>query len=194
MMDWPFGDLIPGAYGVIVADPPWKFRTWSDKGDGRACPYPTMTIEEIAALPVADLAARDCLLAMWTTAPFLTLSLDVMRAWGFRYSTMGSWAKLDGDGDPSIGTGFYWRSSAEPWLVGIRGQPGRVRGLAIPNSILAPRREHSRKPDRLHTDLEAMYPQRRKCELFGRAQRAGWDVWGNESTKFSSTPSAECAA
>ncbi|AWJ93293.1 hypothetical protein Sp245p_26070 (plasmid) [Azospirillum baldaniorum] len=185
---WPFGDLQRGAYGVILADPPWKFRTWSAKGDGKPCPYPTMSIGEIAALPVADLAARDCLLVMWTTAPFLALSLDVLRAWGFRYSTAGSWAKLDGEGQPAKGTGYYWRSSSEPWLVGVKGQPGRVRGVAIPNSIIAERREHSRKPDRLHADLERMYPAARKCELFARAAREGWDAWGNEVGKFAAAP------
>ncbi|MBP2229643.1 N6-adenosine-specific RNA methylase IME4 [Azospirillum agricola] len=180
---WPFGNLTPGAYGVILADPPWKFKTWGAL-NGKACPYDTMTLDDIRALPVGQLAARDCMLVMWTTAPFLPLSLEVLRAWGFSYSTMGSWAKLTAEGAPAIGTGYYWRSSSEPWLIGTRGSPGRWRGLALPNSIIAPRREHSRKPPRLHADLESAYPERRKCELFARAPRNGWDVWGNETEKF----------
>lgn len=182
--NWPFGDLLPAYYGVILADPPWKFLTWSDKGDGRACPYDTMSIDDIAALPVRLLAARDCMLVMWTTGPFLVESIDILRAWGFRYSTFGSWAKTDEGGGPAVGTGYYWRSSAEAWLVGTKGSPGRWRGFAIPNSIIAPRREHSRKPPRLHEDLETAYPDRTKCELFARQRRAGWDVWGNQTSKF----------
>jgi N6-adenosine-specific RNA methylase IME4 len=187
-MNWPFGDLTPGAYGVILADPPWRFETWSDRGNGKPCPYDTMTLDEIAALPVGSLAARDCMLVMWTTAPFLPASLEVLRAWGFRYSTFGSWTKTDKGGDPAVGTGYYWRSSAEMWLVGAKGSPGRWRGIALPNSIIAPRREHSRKPDRLHADLERAYPDRRKCELFARSERPGWDVWGNQTSKFTVAP------
>lgn len=181
---WPFGDLLPGAYGVILSDPPWKFKTWSGKGDGKACPYDTMSTADIAAMPVGRLAARNCMLVMWTTAPFLPESLDVMKDWGFRYSTCGSWTKLTSEDEPAVGTGFYWRSSAELWLVGTRGSPGRWRGIAIPNAILDQRREHSRKPSRLHDDLDRAYRDRRKCELFARSQRPGWDCWGNETTKF----------
>lgn len=188
MSNWPFEGLTPGAYGVILADPPWKFRTWSERGKGRGCPYPTMTIEDIAALPVRDLAARDSMLVMWTTAPFLRESLGVVDAWGFRYATCGAWAKLAGDGGLALGTGYYWRSSAEIWLVGVRGAPGRVRGMAVPNAILAPRREHSRKPGRLHDDLERMYPAARRCELFARQRRAGWDCWGNDLDLFPALP------
>jgi len=181
---WPFGDLRPGGYGVILSDPPWKFRTWSAKGDGKPCPYDTLSIDQIAALPVGTLAARNCMLVMWTTAPFLPDSLDVLRAWGFRYSTCGSWSKLTAAGEPAVGTGYYWRSSSELWLVGAKGSPGRWRGLAIPNAILDERREHSRKPSRLHDDLDRAYPGVAKVELFARSPRPGWSVWGNETDRF----------
>ena len=181
---YPFEMLPRQHYGVILADPPWKFRVWSEKGDGRAAPYSTMTLPEIEALPVQDLAARDCLLVMWTTAPFLEVSMDVMRKWGFTFSTAGAWAKMTDSDALAVGTGYRWRSSAEFWLASKRGKPRRAKGLAIPNCIIAPRREHSRKPSRLHEDLEAMFPDEPKCELFARASRAGWDVWGNQSTLF----------
>lgn len=178
--EWPFERLRRSHYGVILADPPWKFRTRSEKGNGRAAPYQTMDIDAIAALPVRDLAAKDCMLVMWTTAPFLDMSLGVLKAWGFGYSTCGTWTKLTGNGKPATGTGYYWRSSSELWLVGTRGAPGRARGLAIPNAIMERRREHSRKPDRLHRDLDLMYPGRPKCELFARRPFDGWDCWGNQ--------------
>lgn len=188
---WPFGDLAPGAYGVILADPPWQFRTWSKRSNGRPAPYETMDMDEIAALPVSSLAATDCLLCLWTTAPFLAESIRVLDAWGFRYTTAGVWAKTDSGGGLAVGTGYYWRSSAEMWLVGTRGQPGRVRGMAIPNAIIARRQEHSRKPGRLHADLERMYPTARKCELFSRQRRDGWDCFGHEVDRF--TPAAGAA-
>lgn len=184
MTDWPFGNLEPGAYGVVLADPPWQFRTWGPKGNGRSCPYPTMDAKAIRELPVRALAAKNCFLVMWTTAPFLALSLDVMIAWGFRYSTAGAWCKTAADGSYAIGTGYHWRSSAEFWIAGSVGHPPRTRGHAIPNAILSPRREHSRKPTRLHDDLDAMFPGIEKCELFARSQRQGWSCWGNEVSKF----------
>jgi len=182
--DWPFGNLTPRRYGVILADPPWKFKTWSEKGNGKPCPYPTMTLDEIAALPVGSLSNRNCMLVMWTTAPFLPAALTVMDAWGFKYATMGCWEKLTVDGDPAIGTGYYWRSSAEPWIVGTRGSPGRWRNMAVPNIISARRREHSRKPDRLYSDLDRAYPGVEKAELFARSTVAGWDCWGNQVDLF----------
>jgi len=176
--------LPQGPFNVVLADPPWKFKVWSEKGNGRAPPYPTMALDDIKAMPVKQIAAKNCLLVMWTTAPFLEVSLDVMKAWGFKYSTAGAWAKLDSNGDPAIGTGFRWRSSAEFWIAGKRGNPRRSEGLAIPNCILAPLMEHSRKPGRLHEDLDAMFPGEPKCELFARQERENWTVWGNETTRF----------
>jgi N6-adenosine-specific RNA methylase IME4 len=183
MIDWPFPGLEPGAYSVIIADPPWRFRTWGPGGNGRAPAYETMTAASIEALPVRALAGPRCLLALWTTAPFIDLSLGIMKGWGFRYSTALAWGKQSSTGW-AIGTGYHWRSTAEFVLIGKVGQPPWAKGLALPNLIVAPRREHSRKPDRLHSDLERMYPAARKAELFARQQRPGWDCWGNESDKF----------
>ena len=180
----PFHNLRLAAYGVILADPPWKFRTWGPKGNGRACPYQTMDLDAIKALPVRSLAAKDCLLVIWTTAPFLAVSIDVMKAWGAQFSTAGAWAKTLSDGSPAIGTGYRWRSSAEFWIAGTYGHPPRAKGLAIPNCITAMRREHSRKPGRLHEDLETMFPDVPRCELFARQRREGWDCWGNEVDYF----------
>ncbi len=77
-------------YSVILADPPWAFRAWSNKGMGRSAEqhYPTMGVENIKALPVADLAAEDCVLFLWATFPMLKEALEVAEAWGFTYKTV----------------------------------------------------------------------------------------------------------
>jgi N6-adenosine-specific RNA methylase IME4 len=184
-MTWPFHGLTPGKYSLISADPPWRFVTRSDKGHGKSpeSHYPCMSLDAIKALPVAALAAPDCALIMWGTFPLLPAALDTLDAWGFRYCTGGAWAKQSSTGRKlAFGTGYVYRSAAEFWLVGKRGNP-KARSRSIRNLILAPVREHSRKPDQMHTDLESLFDGPR-CELFARQARPGWDIWGNQTSKF----------
>lgn len=186
---WPFGELVPGAYGVIQADPPWRFLTYRPvSGDAKKRAtsksperhYDCMDFDALLQLPVQELAARDCALVMWTTAPFLALSLQLMASWGFTYKTAGAWAKQSARANGlAFGTGYIFRSAAEFYLVGTRGSP-TVTSRRVRNLIVAPVMEHSRKPDQLHTDLEQLWPKARRCELFARRQRAGWDCWGNQ--------------
>ena len=181
-------------YGVIYADPPWSFTTYSEKGNGRGCAYDTMSLEEISALRVADLAAPDCLLAMWVTDPFLEHAFGVLESWGFVYKTVGfTWAKtakhLPAQIDPEklstyfpIGTGHHTRANPEMCLFATRGAPKRL-DASVRQLILAPRREHSRKPDEAREALETLYRGPR-VELFARSRAKGWDAWGNETGKF----------
>jgi len=208
--------LPPGPFGCILADPPWRFATFSAKGRGR-CPdgpisptatrnlqrqnrperhYPTMTLAEIQALPVARLAAKDCVLLMWATDPLLPQALQVGAAWGFTYKTTGFiWAKErrvtsrrgDAFSDPDekrfpMGTGYWTRSNPELCLLFTRGAPRRL-SAAVRKLLIAPRREHSRKPDEQYERIEALVggPY---LELFARAPREGWAAWGNETSKF----------
>ncbi len=126
-MTRPFAPLKPGAYGLILADPPWPYEMRSEAGYGKSpeAHYDTMSLEEIAALPVDELAAPDCLLVMWSTWPHLQHALRVMRCWGFRYITGGSWTKRTRDGHPTFGTGFVFRtfSSAPPAGRGSARRP-----------------------------------------------------------------------
>lgn len=188
---WPFAPLRQAAYRVILADPPWAFRTYNDV-DRRKTPeahYRTMGLAAIAALPVAALAHPEgAALALWTTGPMLAHALDIARArWGFDYKTGGAWAKRSrGGGGWAFGTGYIFRNAAEFFLLLARGNPRKRLGRAARsqrNLIEAPAREHSRKPDDLHGVLEALYPGP-YCELFARERRAGWDAWGNEVGKF----------
>lgn len=190
----PFNDpargvLRRGAYGVILCDPPWRFL--AGKGSRSVeRHYPTMTRAELLALPVAQLAAPDCILVMWTTGPFHRFAGDLAEAWGFTVKTLGGWAKLSklskGLGDPdaklAMGTGYILRGAGEFTLWAKRGRP-RQLARNVRNMMVEPLREHSRKPDRMHTDLERMFEGPR-VELFARATRPGWDTWGNQVGKF----------
>lgn len=185
MSDWPFGDLKQFHYGAILADPPWRFFNYSAKGEAKnpVAHYACMTGSELAALPVNHLAADDCALFMWATAPMLPDALALMATWGFTFKSMGAWAKQSSTGKKwAFGPGYVFRSALEPYIVGTRGKP-KVLSHSVRNLIVAPTREHSRKPDQAHLDVEALYAGPR-AELFGRSSRVGWDVWGNETAKF----------
>jgi N6-adenosine-specific RNA methylase IME4 len=185
-MSWPFAPLQRAAYSVILADPPWHFKVWSKRGETKSASnhYPVMSIADIKALPVAELAAPDCLLMLWATQAQLDQALPVMECWGFKFKSTGAWAKRSPTGACwAFGTGYLLRNSAEFFLIGTRGQP-KSQSRSERNLIVAPVREHSRKPDQAHEMLERMFPLGRRCELFARSNRSGWDRWGLETTKF----------
>jgi N6-adenosine-specific RNA methylase IME4 len=168
-------------YPVILADPPWKFEVYdAESGLDSAADahFPTMELADICALPVADLATPVAVLFMWTTAPHLRESFEVLDSWGFDYVTHLVWVK--GGGPPALG---YWvRNQHELLIVGRRGDMPTPRPANRPSSVInAARREHSRKPDEVYALIERMYPELPKIELFARARRPGWDAWGNEA-------------
>lgn len=200
-MIWPFAPLTPLKYGAILADPPWRYAMRSEKGYAKSpeAHYATMDIEAIKALPVSHLAARDCMLFLWSTWPHLPQALGVMSAWGFRYVTGGSWTKRTPMARAAFGGGYVLRSSTEPFLLGAMGQPKTrsksVRNLIetpelVPDGIESLRREHSRKPAEMRDMIESLFPDVFACELFARAPWPGHDVWGNEATKFAGGPDA----
>lgn len=187
-MTWPFGDLIPLRYQTILLDPPWYFKNYSAKGEKKNpnAHYDCMSIDELRALPVGHLAAPACALTMWSTAPFLVESIELLRHWGFEYKSMGCWAKQSSTGKKwQFGTGYGYRSACEPWLLGTLGNPKRI-SRSVRNLIMAPVRDHSRKPDQMRLDLERLWPGPR-CELFARQRHPGWDCWGLEVDKFSAS-------
>ena len=176
---------VPGAhhYHVILADPPWTFATYSQKGKGRSAEahYDCMSIADIKSLPVADWAASDCALFLWVTDPTLPQALEVLAAWGFVYKTVAfTWVKTTRDGTPfPIGCGYWTRANPELCLLGTRGRPQRL-SRSVRQLVFAPRREHSRKPDEVYELIEKLVAGP-YLELFGRAPRAGWDSWGKEA-------------
>lgn len=211
-----------GKFGAIYADPPWRFLTRSAKGRDR-CPdgfrtavgrnaqrknhaarhYKTMSLEEIKAMPVANLAADDCILFLWAIDPMLPQAFEVAAAWGFEYKTVAFvWAKtkipsvvskllplipntrndLDLESLFPIGTGYWTRANPEICLLFTKGSPKRL-DCGVRKLIVSERREHSRKPDCVHGRIERLVggPY---VELFGRRKRKGWTVWGNQTDKF----------
>ncbi len=178
--------LIPFKYRTIVADPPWKFKAYSEEGREKSAEahYETMTLDEIKRLPVSHLAHPDgALLIMWATAPMVPQALEVVEAWGFEYCTMGAWAKQSSTGRKwAFGNGYRLRSAMEPYIVATLGKPATL-SRSERNLIVSPVREHSRKPERMIEQAEAIGDGPR-CEFFARQKRPGWDCWGNETGKF----------
>ena len=172
-------------FDLIMADPPWSFKTYSAKGLKKSAQakYSCMTLDDIRSLPVADLAADDCLLWLWATNPMLPQALDCMEAWGFTYKTAGTWVKMTKHGKIGFGTGYILRSANEPFLIGTRGKPKTTRGVR--SAIHGLVREHSRKPDEAFREAERLMPDAQRIELFSRTNRDGWQTWGNQSGMWS---------
>ncbi len=186
-------------YNVICADPPWTFATYSRKGKGRSAEahYACLGFDDICAIPVADWAARDSILLLWVTDPLLPKGLELIEAWGFTYKTVGFyWAKLNKSAPPirllekdfSTGMGFWTRANPEQCLLATRGHPKRL-AKDVRRLVVAPRREHSRKPDQVYERIErlAAGPY---LEMFARQARPGWDAWGTEAGLFDDGPVA----
>ena len=166
-------------YGVIVSDPEWKDEVWSEEtGMDRAAAnhYPVSPEEVIKSRPVGKLAAKDCVLFLWTTNQHLRIALDVMEAWGFEYKSNYVWVK---DG---ISTGRWNRSRHEILLIGTRGNPVcPAPGTQWDSAIMSPRLAHSEKPKCFLEMIEQYFPNVPKIELNCRGKpRPGWDAWGNE--------------
>ena len=165
-------------YPIIYADPPWRYENPPIGATSRAIEnhYPTMTLAEICALPVGELATDDALLYLWATAPKLAECFEVIRAWGFEYRTNMVWDK------EKIGMGYHARNQHELLLICKRGNiPPPAAGTQPSSVYREPRGAHSAKPTFYHEMIEAAYPQLPKIELFCRSPRDGWAVWGNQS-------------
>ncbi len=170
-------------YSIIYADPPWAYRTYSKKGQGRSAEshYPTMCIEDIKALPVGELAAKDCALFLWITFPCLCEALEVLTAWGFSYKTVAFvWVKQNRKNDDLFtGMGYWTRANAEICILATKGHPKRV-DAGVRQVILSHIEEHSKKPDearerivRLMGDLPPPSP-RRALGQRSRMQHYSW--------------------
>jgi len=190
----PFAGMMTHAYRVILADPAWNFSC--GRGAGSRHPsvnhYETMSIKDIAALPVADLAHPEgARLFLWTTMPFLPQALGVVKSWGFKYSTTRVWVKVwPKNSQPpwdeksfTVGSGYEVIGNPEPLIIAKIGKP---KGVAPPKPkalIIGPRREHSRKPESVREEIERKF-EGPYADLFARESRPGWDCWGFEASKF----------
>ena len=173
-------------FSAVLADPPWRFQNRSGKiapEHGRLTRYETMSVPEIAALPVSKVADSPAHLYLWVPNALLPEGLKVMAAWGFDYKTNIVWHKIRKDGgSDGRGVGFYFRNVSELLLFGTRGKNARTLapGRTQVNYIGTRKREHSRKPDEQYDIIEG-------CsggpflELFARGKRDNWKSWGNQA-------------
>ena len=176
---------VEGGFQTVLADPPWRFANRTGKvapEHRRLDRYSTMELDDICALPVDDVTAKNAHLYLWVPNALLPEGLKVMEAWGFRYVSNIVWAKRRKDGGPDgRGVGFYFRNVTELLLFGVKGS---MRTLAPArsqvNMIETRKREHSRKPDEQYPLIEACSPGP-YLEMFARRARFGWDYWGDQS-------------
>ncbi len=169
-------------YGVIYADPPWLFRTRSDKGKEKSPEqhYDCMSLNDICNMNIKDISKPDSVLLMWVCDPMLDQAFKVIDAWGFSYKTVGfTWAKTNKNTMGFFtGLGYWTRGNPEMCLLATRGRPKR-KSKSIAQLVISQRRKHSEKP-LLHKDIEDLVDGP-YIELFARQKpRDGWDYWGNE--------------
>jgi N6-adenosine-specific RNA methylase IME4 len=163
-------------YGVIYADPPWRYETFSENGMDRSADnhYPTMSMFDMLTLDVP--AADNCVMFMWATVPMLPEAIDLLDAWGFEYKSHICWIK------DRIGTGYWTRNKHELLLIGVKGKvPAPAMGTQPPSVIELPLGRHSEKPAFFADMIANLYPSTPKLEMFARIGRLGWDVVGNEA-------------
>ena len=174
-----------GPFSVLYFDPPWTFKVRSDKGKDRSAEnhYSVMALADIKAMgaEIERVAAKDSVLFLWVTDPLLPEGLEVMRAWGFTYKTIGFyWTKRTKHGKPHIGTGYYTRANPEMCLLGTRGKglPRQSRGVRrwIESTI----GRHSAKPAEVRDRIEALFGDVPRLEGFAREVSPGWVGWGLE--------------
>lgn len=170
-------------YNIIYGDPPWAYKVWSKKGQGRSAEshYPTMDINDICALPVSSIAAQDCALFLWVTFPVLPEVFKVLEAWGFKYKTVAFvWVKRNRK-TPSLfwGMGHWTRANAEICLLATKGHPKRI-SAGVHQIIESPIEEHSKKPNETRSRIVELVGDLPRVELFARQATPGWDIWGNE--------------
>ena len=176
------------SFKIVYADPNWRFKTYSEKGKGRSADkhYKTSNVDELATLPVEQIADKDCILFLWVSNPMLIDAINLAHTWGFQYKTVAfTWVKQNKNTSGYFkGMGYWTRKNPEMCLLFTKGKPKRV-SMNVEQLIISPRREHSRKPDEIKDRIVELMGDVPRIELFARhSPDDGWDYWGNESTKF----------
>lgn len=189
--------LPDGPFDVIYADPPWRFASWSHRGEDRGAVqhYSCMDLADIGALPVEKSSARDAALFMWVVQPMLPEALKLIDAWGFTFKTVAfCWVKIKGppgqghlfleSGNVRKGLGYHTRSGMEQCWLATRGNGYQRLTKGEPQVHFEGVREHSRKPEHFAHAIERLTGDVPKLEMFARTARPGWTAWGNQVGKF----------
>lgn len=181
---WFFDPLPLFGFDVVTIDCPWSFELYSEKGEGKSAQahYACMDLADLARLPVGQLVSADGWIFSWATAPLLPQAIDVLESWGAVYVSRLTWRKVTRNGKVRMGPGYVVRTCDETVLLGRVGRPAYAR--ALPSIFDGLAREHSRKPAEFFKLVEGFAPAARRVDVFGREQRPGWTVWGNEASKF----------
>lgn len=174
-------------FDIIVADPPWSYYGQQDKWGAAAKFYPTMSDEEIFSLPMRKLLTEDGILFLWATSPKLDLAMKALRKWHLHFRGVAFvWVKTKKDGQP-IGAQGVRPSITKPTTEFVlaaspvrEGRPRKLHDESIRQVVLAPKQQHSQKPEEVQERIELMYPDASKLEMFARRKRKGWKAWGNE--------------
>lgn len=188
-------------YQIIYADPPWSY---SDKGcaGAAAAHYDTMKVNDIATLPVAEIADKNAVLFMWATYPKMEEALQLIKAWGFTFKSIAfQWVKLNkaasiealqkaaGSSETVeealkqlcfFGLGRWTRGNSEPCLIAVKGKPSRI-SASVGQLVFSPLTTHSSKPAEVRDRITALVGDLPRIELFARSSANGWDCWGNEA-------------
>jgi len=170
-------------FEILYADPPWDYKGQTQHGGkgvsdtgGAERHYPTVTLADLKRLDVPSVTADDALMFMWASSPHLDQAIDLLKAWGFAWATVGFvWDKQ------RVNPGFYTMSQVELCLIGKHGRIPTPRGARNVRQFVSELRGgHSEKPSEVRKRIEAMFPTQSKLELFARVRSDGWHVWGNE--------------
>lgn len=175
-------------YDVVLLDPPWSYYGAQDKMGAAAKFYPTMSDQDLMDMDFASVLKKQSVVFMWATSPRLDFAIDLLRHWGLNYRGIAfTWVKTRKDGLTPIGAQGVRPSIVKPTAEFViaasfatKGRPLSLADEGVPHVVLAPKAEHSRKPDEVHRRIERLYPNAEKLEMFARRQMDGWDVWGNE--------------
>lgn len=180
-------------YDVIYADPPWEYKVWSKKGNGRSAEahYNTQSLGYLALIDIASLCNPDCVLFMWATFPCLPEAFSLGKAWGFKYKTVAFvWVKRNQHNHSLfLGMGYYTRANAEIVLLFTKGRSLKRINKDVPQVLIHPKGKHSQKPPEIRHRIERLFGNRSRLELFARSRNGffqdteyeGWDVFGNEA-------------
>ena len=174
-------------YSIIYADPPWEYKTFSDKGqtkaNGSMLPhYNTMSLEDIKKLPIQNICDEECILFLWVTMPTIEQAFELIKAWGFIYKTCAfAWVKQNPSGEGIYsGLGHWTCQNIELCLLATKKKfPSRIN-KAIKQIVLSPRGNHSVKPNEVRNRIVELLGDLPRIELFARTKTEGWAVWGNE--------------
>lgn len=169
-------------YNIIYADPPWNYDFGKSSSRFVGDKYELMKLQDIAKIPVKEIADDNCVLLIWATFPRLDYALEIIKQWGFKYKTCAfTWIKKNKKENTNFwGMGYYTRSNAEICLLAIKGKPLERKSHSVHSVVESPIREHSQKPDEIRDKIIELFGDLPKVELFARQKTDGWDVWGNE--------------